>query len=124
MWVVAYGLDLVDRWWKNGTIIDECESLAGELLPLHNFSYTNARMGCYLRTAFHRVDILGITVSAYMNFRERAKICMLKCVCLFKLQGPVEFRADGARPDNIVRLRQNRVKTEEGEIYQKPVFLI
>ena len=38
---------------------------------------------------------------------------ILERVYLFQ-QGPVEFREDGARPDNVVRLRQNRVEQQEG----------
>ncbi len=67
MWVVAYGLDLVDKWTKNGTTISECEAYAGELVSLHHFNYTNEKMGCYLRRGFHEVNILGITVSCILS---------------------------------------------------------
>ncbi len=63
MWVVAYGLDLVDKWARNATIVPECEGYSGELVTLEQFNYTNEKMGCYLTRAFHEVNILGITVS-------------------------------------------------------------
>ncbi len=65
MWVVAYGLDLVDKWAQNGTINDECENnyTRGELVRLDLFNYTNIKMGCYMEKAFHQVKITGITVS-------------------------------------------------------------
>ena len=70
MWVVAYGLDIVEGWARNGFIIDECESdeYPGELVPLYQFTHTNRRMGCYLRNAFHKVNITGITVS-FLDYR-------------------------------------------------------
>ena len=65
MWVVAYGLDKVDKWAQEGkNNISECESYyPGELVRLSEFNYTNRKMGCYMRKAFHEVDIVGITVS-------------------------------------------------------------
>ena len=63
MWVVAYGLDLVDRWVQNGTNISDCDNnYHGELVRLNYFNYTNRRMGCYMEKAFHEVKIIGITV--------------------------------------------------------------
>ena len=65
MWVTAFGLDLVDKWVMNGTIISDCEKdYPGELVSLHEFKYTNKKMACYLKRAFHEVNILGITVSS------------------------------------------------------------
>ncbi len=63
MWVVAYGLDMVEKWVLDGTILQECEDFDGELVALDQFTYTNQKMGCYLTRAFHKVNITGITVS-------------------------------------------------------------
>lgn len=65
MWVVAYGLDLVDKWAQNKTTIAECDNNhpQGKLVRLDQFNYTNRRMGCYMENAFHQVKITGITVS-------------------------------------------------------------
>ena len=63
MWVVAYGLHTVDTWAKEGRNDSECETYPGELVRLDSFNYTNRKMGCYMRKAFHTVDIIGITVS-------------------------------------------------------------
>ncbi|XP_064393896.1 gamma-aminobutyric acid type B receptor subunit 2-like [Halichondria panicea] len=94
MWVVAYGLDLVDRWAQNGTIISDCDDnkYPGELVRLYNFNHTNRRMGCYMEKAFHEVKITGIT-------------------------GPIRFKPDGARPENVMRLKQHRVM-QHGDGYK------
>ena len=66
MWVIAYGLHKVDMWAQNRTTDSDCESnYPGELVRLSDFNYTNQRMSCYMRKAFHAVDIVGITVSCY-----------------------------------------------------------
>ena len=66
MWVIAYGLHKVDMWAQNRTTDSDCESnYPGELVRLSDFNYTNRRMSCYMRKAFHAVDIVGITVSCY-----------------------------------------------------------
>ena len=68
IWVVAFGLDLVDKWVKNGTIISDCEKdFPGELVSLHEFEYTNKKMGCYMTRAFHKVNIIGITVGLILQ---------------------------------------------------------
>lgn len=63
MWVIGYGLHKVDTWAMEGRNDSECDAYPGELVRLFNFSHTNIRMGCYMRKAFHEVDIVGITVS-------------------------------------------------------------
>ena len=69
MWVVAYGLNTVENWARNKTYDDECEqNYPGELVTLDSFNHTNRRMGCYMRKAFHKVDIVGITVSTLKLF--------------------------------------------------------
>ena len=35
----------------------------GELVPLNEFNYSNAFMGCVIRYNFHRVNFSGMTVS-------------------------------------------------------------
>ena len=67
MWVIAYGLHKVDMWAQNGTTDSDCEkNYPGELVRLSNFNYTNRKMSCYMRKAFHAVDIVGIMVSCYI----------------------------------------------------------
>ena len=69
MWVIAYGLHKVDMWAQNGITDSDCESnYPGQLVRLRNFNYTNQRMSCYMRKAFHAVDIVGITVSCYTYY--------------------------------------------------------
>ena len=62
MWAIAFGLHTVDMWAREGKRADECDSLPGELLTLNNFNYTNERMGCFMRKAFHEIHFTGITV--------------------------------------------------------------
>ncbi len=108
MWVVAYGLDLVDRWAQNGTIISDCDDnkYPGELVRLYNFNHTNRRMGCYMEKAFHEVKITGITVGQLA--------IMLLWLNAFFTQGPIRFKPDGARPENVMRLKQHRVMQHGG----------
>ena len=68
MWVIAYGLDKVERWAMEGRRDSECDSVPGELVTLDRFIHTNRRMGCYMRKAFHEVDIVGITVSHLSHY--------------------------------------------------------
>ena len=64
MWVVAYGLHTVDKWANFSITDSECENnYPGELVRLNRFNYTNRKMACYMRKAFHEVNITGITVS-------------------------------------------------------------
>ena len=44
--------------------ITNCRDLYGELVPLNEFNYSNAFMGCVIRYNFQRTDFLGISVSA------------------------------------------------------------
>ena len=50
------------------------------------------------------------------------KAAISESVYLFQ-QGPVEFREDGARPDNVMRLRQNRVE-QQGGMYVSCSFVL
>ena len=43
--------------------ITDCTGLYGELVPLNEFNYSNAFMGCVIRYNFHRVNFSGMTVS-------------------------------------------------------------
>ena len=43
--------------------VTNCTDLYGELVPLNDFNYSNAFMGCVIRYNFQRTDFLGISVS-------------------------------------------------------------
>ena len=62
IWSLALGLDnafkrIVE---KNDT---GCEGLAGSIVPLEKFTYTNRKMGCILHQGLSEVHFTGITVS-------------------------------------------------------------
>ena len=40
-----------------------CSHLDGELVPLNEFNYSNAFMGCVMKENFHRVNFTGVSVS-------------------------------------------------------------
>ena len=64
MWAIALGLDLADRWVKNGTEPEICKDQPGELVTLDQFNYTNKKMGCLMREGFAATKFTGITVSS------------------------------------------------------------
>ena len=62
-WALALGLHIAsERVSKNDSF--GCDHIPGELVPLEEFHYQNARMGCLLRKSFHAVTFLGISVKA------------------------------------------------------------
>ena len=40
-----------------------CSSLSGELVPLHEFNYSNALMGCVMKENYYKVHFTGVSVS-------------------------------------------------------------
>ena len=69
IWTIAQALNYTEKMRENDTDGDlelsNCGSdLAGELVPLDEFDYSNAFMGCVIRYNFHRVNFLGVSVSS------------------------------------------------------------
>ena len=49
---------------KNNSMHENCSSsLAGDLVPLNEFNYSNAYMGCVMKSNFYKVNFLGTSVS-------------------------------------------------------------
>ena len=64
LWALALALDdtmtMVDSLNISGT---GCESMNGSLVPLHQFDYTNAMMGCLIQWNLQQTDFFGVSVS-------------------------------------------------------------
>ena len=63
VWILALALNqtmtMVESLDINGT---GCESMNGSLVPLHQFDYTNAMMGCLIQWNLQQTDFNGLTV--------------------------------------------------------------
>ena len=66
LWALALALNetmtMVDSLNINET---GCESMNGSLVPLHQFDYTNAMMGCLIKWSMQQTDFFGVSVSAF-----------------------------------------------------------
>ena len=63
VWAMAIGLDTASKRVRMGNE-SGCENLPGDLVPLEEFDYYNAKMGCVLQESFSETSFMGITVSA------------------------------------------------------------
>ena len=68
MWTVAQVLNYTEDMRlqnksKNATELEECSHLPGELVPLNEFKYSNAFMGCVMRSNYYKVNFTGVSVS-------------------------------------------------------------
>ena len=43
-----------------------CENLVGDLVPLEQFTYNNAKMGCLITWNLRNIEFSGVSVSGYM----------------------------------------------------------
>ena len=63
-WTLAQALNYTEEMRRNNeTEISNCENITGELLPLHQFNYSNAYMGCVIKNNMHKVNFTGFLVS-------------------------------------------------------------
>ena len=67
IWTLANGLNLTETMRKSKTSEEirketNCGNLTGELVPLNEFEYSNAFMGCIMKYNFHQTKFLGVTV--------------------------------------------------------------
>ena len=83
IWTLAKGLNHTEmmRLSKTDNEIGKetgCSKLAGKLVPLNEFEYSNAFMGCVMRYNFHQTDFLGMTVSSTLFYTHSVLIlCFL-----------------------------------------------
>ena len=69
-WALAEALHHMEHLRKNKSLNFEaianftgCGDSQGELVPLNEFNYSNAFMGCVLKYSLHQTDFLGVSVS-------------------------------------------------------------
>ena len=68
MWTVARALNLTEEMRlknvsKNDPSLEECNHLPGELVPLDEFTYSNAFMGCVMKMNYQKTNFTGVSVS-------------------------------------------------------------
>ena len=69
IWTIAQVLNYTEEMRINQTsrvsVDENCRDLPGELVPLNEFNYSNAFMGCVIKCNFYEVNFTGVTVSSY-----------------------------------------------------------
>ena len=65
VWSLAEALRLTEDMRINNTTTDKCNAseLPGELVRLNDFEYSNALMGCVVKSNLESVNFTGVTVS-------------------------------------------------------------
>ena len=66
LWTLATVLNYTETMRvENGSKpeLQKCRHLPGELVPLNEFNYPNAFMGCVMKENYHRVNFTGVSVS-------------------------------------------------------------
>ena len=70
IWTIAQVLNYTEEMTVNQTngssVHENCRDLPGELVPLNEFNYSNAFMGCVIKYNFYKVNFTGVTVSSYI----------------------------------------------------------
>ena len=85
LWALALALNqtmtMVESLDISGT---GCESMNGSLVPLHQFDYTNAMMGCLIQWNLQQTDFFGMSVSqkVYDVFIDDYTRRVLPCINL------------------------------------------
>ena len=65
VWALAFALN------RTSTLVDRGDASVtgcvaeGSLVPLHEFNYSNALMGCIMRWSLEQTNFEGVTVSIY-----------------------------------------------------------
>lgn len=68
MWTVAQVLNYTEEMRlnnlpKEANEFEKCANLSGELVPLNEFNYSNAFMGCVMKNNFYKINFTGVSVS-------------------------------------------------------------
>ena len=72
IWTLAKVLNYTEEMrLQNDTsdsVLEKCSHLnmSGGLVPLNNFTYSNAFMGCVMKENYHKVNFTGVSVGAYV----------------------------------------------------------
>ena len=73
IWTLAKVLNYTEEMrLQNDTsdsVLEKCSHLnmSGELVPLNNFTYSNAFMGCVMKENYHKVNFTGVSVGSKCN---------------------------------------------------------
>ena len=67
MWTVARALNRTEEMRLTNTsrsdpTLEECRHLPGELVPLNEFNYSNAFMGCVMKSNYQNTNFTGVSV--------------------------------------------------------------
>ena len=67
MWTVAKVLNYTEEMRlknlsRNYSEFEECHYLAGDLVPLNEFNYSNAFMGCVMFLNYRKINFIGVSV--------------------------------------------------------------
>ena len=68
IWTVAQVLNYTEEMRlqnlsKDAAEFEDCDHLEGELVPLNEFTYSNAFMGCVMKNNYYKVNFTGVSVS-------------------------------------------------------------
>ena len=71
LWTLALVLNKTEEIRLNATTKREqsevCSHLDGELVPLNEFNYSNAFMGCVMKENYKKANFTGVSVSNCFN---------------------------------------------------------
>ena len=73
MWTVAQVLNYTEEMRlrnesKEDNEFKKCANLPGKMVPLNEFNYSNAFMGCIMKNNFYRINFTGVSVSPYGQY--------------------------------------------------------
>ena len=68
MWTVARALNQTEEMRlqntsSNDPSLRDCHHLPGDLVPLDEFTYSNAYMGCVMKLNYQKINFTGVSVS-------------------------------------------------------------
>ena len=72
MWTVAQVLNYTEELRlqnlsKDAAEFKGCAHLVGQLVPLNEFTYSNAFMGCVMKNNYYKVNFTGVSVSLHAS---------------------------------------------------------
>ena len=109
LWALAFALNRTMTMVNSDDDINGtgCENAYGSLVPLHEFTYANAMMGCLIQWNLQQTNFLGLTVNLNLYIWSETYVYLLS-------QGNVRFNNNGTRIHTIVRVLQYQ---QEGKDY-------
>ena len=83
MWTVAQVLNYTEEMRlqnhsKDADEFQDCAHLEGELVPLNEFTYSNAFMGCVMKNNYYKVNFTGVSVSLVSYEKNDSTLLVLK----------------------------------------------